>query len=175
MATRNKRRSVIVKKKKELDIDITSLLDILVILLVFLLKSYNPSDLKLDLTKNLELPESTSLLHGNQSVTIQVNKSRSVFINNKEIGRIPKTGSNIKFLEKKLKEMKEQGDKELKEFKSKNLSSVDKDLLKSKERSNKQINIVLDQTLSYSDMQKVMHASATAGFPKFKFIVKAGN
>ncbi|WP_372654884.1 biopolymer transporter ExbD [Halobacteriovorax sp.] len=175
MATRNKRRSVIVKKKKELDIDITSLLDILVILLVFLLKSYNPSDLKLDLTNNLELPESVSLLHGNQSVTIQVNKNRSVYIDNKEIGKIPKTGSNIAFLEKKLKEMKEQGDKELKEFKSRDLTSVDKDLIKSKERSNKQINIVLDQTLSYSDMQKVMHASATAGFPKFKFIVKGGN
>lgn len=175
MTTRKKRRSVILKKKKELDIDITSLLDILVILLVFLLKSYNPSDLKLDLTDNLELPESISTLHGNQSVTIQVNKSRAIFINNKEIGRIPKTGSNITFLEKKLKKLKEQGDKELKEFKSRDLSSVDKDLIKAKERSNKQINIVLDQTLSYADMQKVMHASATAGFPKFKFIVKGGS
>ncbi|PIK15400.1 biopolymer transporter ExbD [Halobacteriovorax sp. JY17] len=175
MTTKKKRRSVILKKKKELDIDITSLLDILVILLVFLLKSYNPSDLKLDLTKNLELPDSISTLHGNQSVTIQVNKNRAVFINNKEIGKISKSSSNISFLEKKLKELKDQGDKELKEFKSRNLSSVEQDLIKSKEKSNKQINIVLDQTLSYADMQKVMHASATAGFPKFKFIVKGGN
>ncbi|ATH07612.1 hypothetical protein BIY24_06525 [Halobacteriovorax marinus] len=175
MALRNKRRSVIKKSKKDLDIDITSLLDILVILLVFLLKSYNPSDLKLDLTDNLELPDSISTLHGNQSVTIQVNKSREIFIDNKQVGKIPKSNSNIAFLSKKLKELKEKGDKELKEFKSRNLSSVDKDLIKSKERSNKQINIVLDQSLSYADMQKVMHASATAGFPKFKFIVKSEN
>lgn len=175
MTTRKKRRSVIFKKKKEVDIDITSLLDILVILLVFLLKSYNPSDLKLDLTDNLKLPDSTSTLHGNQSVTVQVNRSRAVFINNKEIGRIPKGSGSVAFLEKKLKELKDQGDKELKEYKARNLSSVQKDLIKSKERSNKQINIVLDQTLSYADMQKVMHASATAGFPKFKFIVKSGD
>lgn len=175
MAMKKRRRSIIKRKKNDVDPDITSLLDILVILLVFLLKSYNPSDLKLDLTSNLELPESKSLLHGNQSVTIQVNRSRSVFVNDKEIGRISKDSSSIVFLEKKLKELKEQGDKELKTFKARSVSSVENDLIKSKERSNKQVNIVLDENLSYEEMQKVMHASATAGFPKFKFIVKGGN
>lgn len=175
MSTRNKKRSVISRKKNELDIDITSLLDILVILLVFLLKSYNPSDLKLDLTENLDLPESKSLLHGNQSVTIQVNKSRSVFVNDKEIGKISKGNGSIEFLEKKLKELKNKSDKELSEFKARNISSVNQDLIKSREQSNKQVNIALDETLSYAEMQKIMHASATAGYPKFKFIVKGGN
>ena len=48
------------RNREAVDVDITSLLDILTILLVFLLKSYNASDLKLDLTKNLEMADSAS-------------------------------------------------------------------------------------------------------------------
>ena len=46
------------KKREPVDIDITSLLDILVIMLVFLLLNYNASDLKLELVPNLEMAPS---------------------------------------------------------------------------------------------------------------------
>ena len=42
------------RKAEPVDLDITSLLDILVIMLVFLLMNYNASDLQLDLVKDLE-------------------------------------------------------------------------------------------------------------------------
>ncbi|MGH1469517.1 MAG: hypothetical protein ACRBBP_11715, partial [Bdellovibrionales bacterium] len=62
------------KKKRNYeveDIDITSLLDILVILLVFLLKSFNDSDLTLDLVNELALPYSMSRGAANNGVILQ--------------------------------------------------------------------------------------------------------
>ena len=170
MALNKRRKSVLNRKKKELDIDITSLLDILVILLVFLLKSYNPSDLKLDVKDNLSMPESSSKKLGNMSVTIQVAKDRKVFVNNKEIGRISKSSSNIAFL---AKELKKHRDNDIENNRA--IASTDKELLKRKKKSQKQVNIVMDKSLSYAVMQKVMHTSASAGYPKFKFIVMGSN
>lgn len=172
MALNKRRKSVIKRKKKELDIDITSLLDILVILLVFLLKSYNPSDLKLDLTSNLTMPKSVSKKLGNMSVTIQVSKDRKVFVNNKEIGRISNSSSSIAFLEKELKKHRANDEKT---NQARSLAAMDKDLIEKKKKSQKQVNIVMDKSLSYAVMQKVMHTSATAGYPKFKFIVMGNN
>ncbi|OUR97117.1 hypothetical protein A9Q84_12365 [Halobacteriovorax marinus] len=172
MTTRKKRRSVINKEKVELDIDITSLLDILVILLVFLLKSYNPSDLKLDVTGNLEIPESVSKKLGNSAVTIQVTRNKVVYIDNKEIGRITNSKSTIVFLEKKLKDLMKINEKETQQLKARNVASGDIKTLEKRLQTKRQVNIVMDQELSYSLMQQVMHTSAVAGFSKFKFIVQ---
>jgi biopolymer transport protein ExbD len=174
MALNKRRKSVLNKKKKEVDVDITSLLDILVILLVFLLKSYNPSDLKLDVKNNLSMPKSTSKKLGNMSVTIQVAKDRKVYVNNKEIGRISKSASNISFLAKELKKQREIDAKSIKDYAKRSVASNDQ-VLKKKKESQKQVNIVMDKSLSYAVMQKVMHTSATAGYPKFKFIVMGNN
>ena len=72
-------------KKEPLDLDITSLLDVLVILLVFLLKSYNASDLKLNLVKDLVVPNSDARTLGHHAVIVQVNSHKKLFINNKNI------------------------------------------------------------------------------------------
>lgn len=172
MTTRKKRRSVIKKDKEELDVDITSLLDILVILLVFLLKSYNPSDLKLDVTKNLEIPESISKRLGNSAVTIQITRDKDVLIDNKKIGNLNRTQGRIGFLEKRLKELKKINEKEAKQLKSRSIATGDIKEIEKRLKAKRQVNIVMDQELAYSIMQKVMHTSATAGFSKFKFIVQ---
>jgi len=80
------------KNREAVDVDITSLLDILTILLVFLLKSYNASDLKLDLQKNLEMADSDARAMTRYAPVVQVNKEAKVFLNNKEIGRLPASG-----------------------------------------------------------------------------------
>ena len=80
------------KEREPVDVDITSLLDILTILLVFLLKSYNASDLKLDLQKGLEMADSDARAMTRYAPVVQVNKEAKVFLNNKEIGRLPASG-----------------------------------------------------------------------------------
>lgn len=148
----NRRRS-----KEALDVDITSLLDILTILLVFLLKSYNASDLKLDLTKGLEMAESSSQNMTRFAPVIQVNTQSKVFLNNKEIGRLPASGE-MTILTAKLKEEKAKT-----EMSNKN---------KTQQYNAELVNLVFDKEIDYQIVQRVMHDSALAGYSQFKFIVK---
>lgn len=145
------------RNKEALDIDITSLLDILTILLVFLLKSYNASDLKLDLTKGLEMAESSSQYMTRFAPVIQVNTQSKVFLNNKEIGRLPASGE-MAILTSKLKEEKAKT-----ELSNKN---------KPQQYNAELVNLVFDKEIDYQIVQRVMHDSALAGYSQFKFIVK---
>ena len=152
-----KRRFARRRDREGVDVDITSLLDILTILLVFLLKSYNASDLKLDLTKNLEIADSQSRYMTRFAPVVQVNKEQKVFVNNKEIGRIPASGemtalTDVLKLEKKKTEannatQKQQYNAEL-------------------------VNLVFDKDMDYGIVQRVMNDSALAGYSQFKFVVK---
>src|SRR5688572_7846689 len=80
------------RDREAVDVDITSLLDILTILLVFLLKSYNASDLKLDLQKGVDIADSDARVMTRYAPVVQVNKEAKVYLNNKEIGRLPASG-----------------------------------------------------------------------------------
>ncbi len=141
-------------KKEPLDLDITSLLDVLVILLVFLLKSYNASDLKLNLVKDLVVPNSDARTLGHHAVIVQVNSHKKLFINNKEIGSITQSGENQVLLEA-LKKIKS-------EEKLRNPAS----------EPEKKVNLVFDEGIPYKIMKSVMHTSALAGYTEFKFIVQ---
>lgn len=153
------------KKSSEVEVDITSLLDILVILLIFLLKSYNSSDLQLDVLENISLPVSESRVLGSHSIIVQVDQNRRMFINHKEIGTISNNNrETIGELYVVLARMKEMEDQLVSE------NSLERKNPQMKNK--KQINIVLDQSLPYKIMKKVMHTSAQAGYPQFKFIVQ---
>lgn len=145
------------REREAIDVDITSLLDILTILLVFLLKSYNASDLKLDLTKGLEMADSDSKHMTRFAPVVQVNKEAKVFLNNKEIGRFPASGE-MDALTAKLKEERSKTEKNNKL----NKQQYNADL----------VNLVFDKEMDYEIVQRVMHNSALAGYSQFKFIVK---
>lgn len=147
------------KNREPVDVDITSLLDILTILLVFLLKSYNASDLKLDLQKNLEMADSDARAMTRYAPVIQINKEARVFLNNKEIGRLPASGE-MPVLTEALKKAK---------------AGIEAD--NSKKAANQQtntelVNLIFDRDMDYAVVQRVMHGSALAGYSQFKFIVK---
>ena len=145
------------KKKEPVDVDITSLLDILTILLVFLLKSYNASDLKLDLVKNLEIADSEARALTRFAPVVQVDRNSMVFLNNKEVGRLPASGS-LTALTAKLKEVKAKTEADQKD--------------KSVARNSELVNLVFDRDSDYAVVQQVMNDSALAGYSQFKFIVK---
>ena len=152
------------KKPKELEVDITSLLDILVILLVFLLKSYNPTDLKLDVVKNLTLPNSESKTLGHTATTVQVSAQKEFWIDNKKIGTLSITGTE-KFdqLFNELVKRKEIQDKK---------ESMRTVASTKEQKKNNKINLVFDQSLPYEVIQKIMHTSSIAGYTEYKFIVQ---
>lgn len=147
--------------KSECDVDITSLLDILVILLVFLLKSYSASDLRVDLVENLALPPSISEDLGDVAVIVQVNRVQEIWVNDEPIGRLRAQNQIITGLKDKLEEIKAQEDN------SRSLASVEEDSVE-----NRRINLILDEELPYQVMRQLMHTAALSGFPEFKFIVR---
>ena len=147
-------------KKEPMEIDITSLLDILVILLVFLLKSYNASDLKLDLVKNLKVPDSKARKLGNHAVIIQVDKNSNVWVGKKIIATISSQGNEIPQLLELLKNQKEA-----------EKAKAQTNRLPASQLA-KAVNLVFDKDTPYKSLQKVMHTSAVAGFTEFKFIVQ---
>lgn len=153
-----KRKLKLRKREKEiLDLDITSLLDILVILLVFLLKSYNASDLKLEVAKGITLPNSYSRELGHYAAIIQVNKDHVLSINNKELGNLKNFGNKVHPLYTELETIKKSEEKKL--------EGREQGMLKN-------INIVLDKELEYGQMKKIMHTASLVGYVNFKFIVK---
>jgi biopolymer transport protein ExbD len=139
-------------KKEPMELDITSLLDILVILLVFLLKSYNASNLKLDLAKNIKLPSAETRKLGEHALIIQVSQDRKIYLNNKVIAE----NSDFNALEVALRE----------------LAQKDLSLKEPNKAEDKLVNIVLDQEIQYHEMQNIMNIVASHGHNKFKFIVK---
>ncbi|MFP5457775.1 MAG: biopolymer transporter ExbD [Bacteriovoracia bacterium] len=148
------------RKAPELvDLDITSLLDILVILLVFLLMNYNASDLSLDLVKNLEMADSESQRITHFAPVVQLNGEYVIFLDQKEISRLPAGEAEaLTALETALKERHEQ--------------------LPEKERKSEAgalINLVFDRETDYVKIEKIMASSAKVGFTQFKFIVKGTN
>lgn len=169
---RNKRFSIKKSGDKELDVDITSLLDILVILLVFLLKSYNASDLKLEVAKDINLPNSKSQTLGNMAVIVQVSGDKDIWINNQKIGRYLATESGNEKIDILFNALETEGKRQDDEIKELTEAANDQGALATRKANRKRVNIVMDQSIPYEILRKVMHTSALAGFPEFKFIVQ---
>lgn len=166
MARRASRFRARRKKAQVFDIDITSLLDILTILLVFLLQSYNSSGVIINVPKDIELPRSASESLNNFGVNVQVSKSQ-IWVDDVEVVNAENT-SNAQLFDEggrrivplynelvKIKETIKQSEKLSPE--AKKFSGI--------------ANLVVDKSLKYSYLKRVMYTCAAAGFKEFKFVV----
>lgn len=152
-------------KKRIMDIDITSLLDILVILLIFLIKSYNSSGVTLNVPKGIELPKSGSESINTPGVLIQVSKD-TIWVDSKTIldtDTLPKViydqgNRRIIPLYNELVKKKEE------------IQNLQKQTKEAKKFSGI-ANLVIDKSLKYSYVKKIMYTAAAAGFKEYKFVV----
>ena len=159
---RNQRKR---KKKGIVEVDITSLLDILVILLVFLLRSYNTSGITMQVPKGIELPTSESQTVNTAGVQIQVSKDK-IWVDNKVVldtENMPSVvydqgGKRIVPLFNELVQKKEEVKTIAKlESAAKSFSGL--------------ANLIVDKSMKYDYVKKVMYTCAEAGFKEFKFVV----
>lgn len=163
MARRSLRRH---KKPAAFDIDITSLLDILTIMLVFLLQSYNSSGVIINVPKGIELPQSNSESLNNFGVNIQISQTQ-IWVDDKEVLNTENAdGANI---------YDEGGRRVIPLYDQ--LVKV-KELIKQSEKLSPQAkkfggiaNLIVDKSLKYSYVKKIMYTCAAAGFKEFKFVV----
>ena len=161
---RNKRSSS--RGEAEGDVNINSLMDIMVIILVFLLKSFGDQPVKVT-GQDLQVPKSTTELSPEDMTTVTVTRS-AILVNDEKVTDVPvdksqkrggESGLEIiplldklnSTLEKKKQEMKLLG----KKFKP-------------------IVTIVADQTTRYRLLTEVMYTAGQSGLSKFKFAVVKG-
>lgn len=152
------------KTEKEFsEMDITSLLDVLVILLFFLILNYNPTDLQINLADKTSPPPSLLMEYGNQAVMIQVNEDKEVFLGKTLIGNILRK-SDLSKISKALKESKLMQEEQFKKMNREVASTHDPG----------NINIIFDGDLEFEIIDTVMKTAGKQGFTNFKLIVMGG-
>lgn len=152
------------RKKEVVDIDITSLLDILVILLVFLLRSYDSTGIILNIPKDIVIPVSKSSSINQNGVVVQVSP-KIIWVDDKEVINT-ETSSNIYSPDKKTI---------LPLFnalvlKKNEIQRVAKATPNAQKFSGV-VNLIVDKSIKYSYVKKLMNTCAKAGFQQYKFVV----
>ena len=152
-----KRKSLRRYKKGEMHLEINSLLDILVILLVFLIKNFSATHVDLPIPKELIVPISKSFDQNQDSVTVSLTKNLDIYVNKRIVDRIDPSSSsrNINSLYNELLGERERIQNNYKST-GFNISSV--------------VNVVIDESVNYKHIRKILYTLKEAKFKEYKFI-----
>lgn len=163
--SRRRRFSPPAKKSTAFTVNITSLTDMFTVMLVFLLQTYNTSEVQIDPPKDFRLPSSNSeavLTQGQQltlsSDVLKLGDEVLANLRNNDFEAKDKEDKDPNFIKPLFthlnKLMKETTDKNIKEGK---------------------LLLLVDRDLPYSAIKKVMYTASMAGFPQLKLITTSQN
>lgn len=153
-------------EESEGDVNINSLMDIMVILLVFLLKSYGDQPIKVT-GDDLDVPKSTTKLGPEDMTSITVTRN-AILVNDEKVTDVPvdksqkrggDSGLEIIALLDKLNTTVEKKKQEMKLL-GKKFDPV--------------ATVIADQSTRYRLLTEVMYTAGQAGLSKFKFAVVRG-
>lgn len=148
-------------------LQITSMVDMFTIILVFLLKSFSVSAVQIDPHKDLALPQSLSTSNPIEGVKMVVTKT-GIFIEDKEIITYKENNTRAIFTDKTDPKFIPDLFQELEVHakKSRDIAEVNKEL-------GFDGNLILqaDETMPYSFLKKVMYTSMVAGYSNIKLAV----
>ncbi len=149
------------KNKGDFHLELNSLLDVLVILLVFLIKNYTTSEVELMIPKGMQIPLSISQTVVHKGVTVQMSKDREIIISDKLVTKVQKnswSGKDSIKIKNELMAIKDRIEQlNIESDESAPFSGV--------------INLLMDRSIDYYHIKKIMDVSAEVGFEQFKFIV----
>lgn len=150
-------------------IQITSMVDMFVILLVFLLKSYSTSPIIVDLKDKLRIPSSTTEdLIKDEMLKLIVAKD-GIYVENKKVMElsgwdIPSGKDDALLIEPLFKELEANVEK------AKNISKVNEEF-----RFDGKILMQADRDVPYPILQRIMYTSSIVGYSDFKIAAAAIN
>ena len=154
------------KKLRASDLDFTSLLDVSTILLVFLIQSYDSSQHQINVNNEISLPPSKSLSMNHQGVLVQVSESK-IWVDRVLIFDTANMPAN--FIDDQGRRVVPLYDELVK--KREGFSMIGKSVPNAKPFSGL-INLVVDKSIKYSYLKKLMYTAAQAGFKEYKFVVR---
>ncbi len=167
MANRGMAKFINKRSSSAFKIQITSMVDMFVILLVFLLKSYSTSPVNISPKEGLRIPESNSSLDPVDVVKLVVSEE-GIFVEEKKVlelqkGKIPKGGvdtNDPSFLRALFEALDERAKL------AKEISKVNDSF-----EFDGKILMQADRNLPYELLQKVMYTSMMAGYADVKLAV----
>ncbi|MEK2644983.1 ExbD/TolR family protein [Bdellovibrio sp. BCCA] len=146
-------------------LNITSMTDMFVLLLVFLLQSYSTSEVQINPVNGLRLPSSASLVNPTEAVKISLSQDE-LKIDETKIADV----KNADFLPQDLEDKDTNFIKPLfQELDKLAKSSSDKAHIKEG-----RILLQADKELPYATLRKVMYTASMAGFPQLKLVTMVG-
>ncbi|WP_413944441.1 ExbD/TolR family protein [Bdellovibrio sp. HCB-162] len=146
-------------------LNITSMTDMFVLLLVFLLQSYSTSDVQINPVTGLRLPSSASQVNPTEAVKISLSQDE-LKIDETKIADV----KNADFLPQDLEDKDTNFIKPLfQELDKLAKSSSDKAHIKEG-----RILLQADKELPYATLRKVMYTASMAGFPQLKLVTMVG-
>lgn len=155
------------KRKKQVlqELDITSLLDILTILLVFLILNYDSSTVQISINGEIGLPKSESIKPNTDAVVVQVSPAK-IWVDSKVVLDTANIPDNTY----------DQGGRRIAPLYDELVSKKEAVVNLRKNVPNAPIfsgtvNLVVDKSLKYSYLKKLLYTCAEAGFQKYKFVV----
>ncbi len=145
-------------KKDEMHLEINSLLDILVILLVFLIKNFSATQIDIPVPKELVVPISQSVDQNSEGITIAMDNNLNLYLNENKVSELDRvsTESLINELYDELLIEK---------------SNIEATLKSEGKQLNDIINLVFDEGLEYKHIKKILFTVKEAGFREYKFVV----
>ena len=161
------------RKKEVVDLDITSLLDILVIMLVFLLKSYNSSGVTFNYPEGIKLPTSKSESLSTFGVVIQMSNDK-IWLDDKEIADLKKARGNA-YYRRTVFDNSSQGRLIIPLYnelvnKKRMVKRIEKSANNAKKFSGV-ANLIIDKKIPYVELRKILYTVAQAGYKQYKFVV----
>ncbi|MBL7542496.1 MAG: biopolymer transporter ExbD [Bdellovibrionaceae bacterium] len=160
---RRKRYTPQVPKKTGIMVNVTSLTDMFTVILVFLLQTYNTSEVQIEPPKDLRVP--TSLSEGVLTQGLEMTLSKDSLLLGKEVVAQIRDGD----LAQNSKDSKDPN------FIPALFESLEKTSKDSTVKAVKdgQILLIADRELSYAIIKKVMYTASMAGFPQVKLITSS--
>lgn len=148
-------------------IQITSMVDVFVILLVFLLKSFNTSPVEIAPSKDLTLPSSKSTTEAEDVVKLVVSRS-GIFVENRKVvdmteGKIETKDTDQnddKLIPVLLRELEQEATR------MRSIAQRNEEI-----KFDGKVLMQADRNLRYDLLQKVMYTSMVAGYPHVKIAV----
>lgn len=157
---RRKRYTPEVNKKTALMVNVTSLTDMFTVILVFLLQTYNTSEVQLEPPPDLRMPTSQSegvLTQGLEMTlskeSLSIGKEVLAQVNGKDFASGDKDPKDPNFIPALFKSLE-------KTSKETTVKAV----------KDGQILLIADRELPYAVIKKVMYTASMAGFPQVKLI-----
>jgi biopolymer transport protein ExbD len=147
--------------KGEVHLELNSLLDVLVILLVFLIKNYSSSEIEVNIPHNIKVPDSISKTNVEKGINIQMSKELTIWIQDEKVLELAQDTWNKDNSEqvknklikvRSLIERNKMGSEKIKGF-----SGI--------------VNLIMDKEIEYEHIEKLMEISTEVGFEQFKFVV----